>query len=76
MSAPGVSTLGANFLMENSWKYQRKAVNLYTKLTIMAKAVKSTDSGVSKLQEALDKLNKAYGAGTVLALDSKTNGNY
>ncbi len=62
--------------MENSWKYQRKAVNLYTKLTIMAKAVKSTDSGVSKLQEALDKLNKAYGAGTVLALDSKTNGNY
>jgi len=76
VSAPGVSTLGANFLMENSWKYQRKAVNLYTKLTIMAKAVKSTDSGVSKLQEALDKLNKAYGAGTVLALDSKTNGNY
>jgi len=43
----------------------------------MAKTVKqSTDSGVSKLQEALEKLNKAYGAGTVLALDSKTDGNY
>ncbi len=42
----------------------------------MAKAAKSTDSGVSKLQEALEKLNKAYGAGTVLALDSKTDGHY
>jgi len=43
----------------------------------MAKAVKQpTDSGVSKLQEALDKLNKAYGTGTVLALDSKTDGHY
>ena len=41
----------------------------------MAKAVKQ-DSGVSKFQEALDKLNKAYGAGTVLALDSKTDGHY
>lgn len=77
VSAPGVSTLGANFLMKNSWKYQEKVVDLYTKLTIMAKAAKqSTDSGVSKLQEALDKLNKAYGTGTVLALDSKTDGNY
>ena len=42
----------------------------------MAKAVKQTDSGVSKLQDALDKLNKAYGVGTVLALDSKTDGHY
>lgn len=42
----------------------------------MAKTVKSTDSGVSKFQEALDSLNKKYGAGTVLALDSKTNGDY
>ena len=42
----------------------------------MAKAVKPTDSGVSKLQDALDKLNKAYGTGTVLALDSKTDGHY
>lgn len=29
-----------------------------------------------KFQEALDKLNKQYGMGTVLALDSKTHGNY
>ena len=42
----------------------------------MAKAVKQTDSGVSKLQDALDKLNKAYGTGTVLSLDSKTDGHY
>jgi recombination protein RecA len=38
------------------------------------KAVES--SGKSKIQDALDKLNKAYGVGTVLALDSKTNGDY
>ena len=61
VSAPGISILGALFLMKKVWKYQRNIVNLYTKLTIMAKAAKSTDSGVSKLQEALDKLNKAYG---------------
>jgi recombination protein RecA len=42
----------------------------------MAKAAKTTDSGVSKFQEALDKLNKAYGVGTVLTLDSKTGGDY
>jgi recombination protein RecA len=41
----------------------------------MAKA-KAETSGSSKFQEALDKLNKTYGVGTVLALDSKTNGNY
>jgi recombination protein RecA len=41
----------------------------------MAKA-KTETSGASKFQEALDKLNKTYGVGTVLALDSKTNGNY
>lgn len=41
----------------------------------MAKA-KQTDSGVSKFQEALDKLNKAYGVGTVLTLDSKGGGDY
>ena len=29
-----------------------------------------------KFQEALDKLNKQYGMGTVLALDSKTHGDY
>lgn len=41
----------------------------------MAKSVKQ-ESAVSKFQEALDKLNKTYGAGTVLTLDSKTNGDY
>jgi recombination protein RecA len=41
----------------------------------MAKS-KTETSGASKFQEALDKLNKTYGVGTVLALDSKTNGNY
>jgi recombination protein RecA len=30
----------------------------------------------SKFQEALDKLNKTYGEGTVLTLDSKTDGKY
>lgn len=38
------------------------------------KAVES--SGKSKIQDALDKLNKAYGVGTILALDSKTSGEY
>jgi recombination protein RecA len=42
----------------------------------MAKAAKTADSGVSKFQEALDKLNKAYGVGTVLTLDSKGSGEY
>ena len=42
----------------------------------MAKAAKTVDSGVSKFQDALDKLNKAYGVGTVLTLDSKSNLNY
>ena len=43
----------------------------------MAKAKQeSSDSKQSKVQEALDKLNKTYGVGTVLALDSKTGGDY
>lgn len=42
----------------------------------MAKAAKTVDSGVSKFQDALDKLNKAYGVGTVLTLNSKSNTNY
>jgi recombination protein RecA len=71
-----VSTSGALFFSEKVWKYQRKRLILYTKLTIMAKAVKTADSGVSKYQEALEKLNKQYGAGTVLALDSKSDGEY
>ena len=40
----------------------------------MAKAKEASSS--SKLQEALDKLEKAYGQGTVLALDSKSGGDY
>jgi recombination protein RecA len=40
----------------------------------MAKAKEARSS--SKLQEALDKLEKSYGVGTVLALDSKTGGDY
>ena len=42
----------------------------------MAKAAKQADSGVSKFQEALDKLNKTYGVGTILTLDSKSDGHY
>lgn len=32
--------------------------------------------GKSKLDEAMEKLNKSYGQGTVLTLDDKTTGNY
>lgn len=43
----------------------------------MAKKVKEEGSeGKSKFQEALDKLNKTYGIGTVITLDSKSTGNY
>ena len=41
----------------------------------MAKAKEAQESK-GKFQDALDRLNKAYGVGTVLALDSKTNGVY
>ncbi len=41
----------------------------------MAKKVEKTETS-SKLQEALDALNKKYGQNTVLTLDSKTTGNY
>ncbi len=34
------------------------------------------ESGKGKLQDALDKLNKQYGLGSVLTLASKTGGNY
>ena len=37
---------------------------------------KAKEASSSKLQEALDKLEKSYGVGTVLALDSKTGGDY
>ena len=42
----------------------------------MAKAAKAQEGSISKFQDALDKLNKAYGVGTVLTLDSKSTGNY
>ena len=42
----------------------------------MAKAKQESSETKSKFQEALDKLNKTYGVGTILALDSKTDGNY
>jgi recombination protein RecA len=41
----------------------------------MAKKAQQTESG-NKFQDAVDKLNKQYGLGTVLALDSKSGGDY
>jgi recombination protein RecA len=41
----------------------------------MAKKAASTESS-NKFQEALDRLNKTYGVGTILELDSKNNNNY
>jgi len=40
----------------------------------MAKAKETTTT--NKFQEVLEKLNKTYGVGTVLTLDSKTDGDY
>lgn len=37
---------------------------------------KENSEDLSKFQAALDKLNKTYGAGTILELDSKIGGNY
>jgi recombination protein RecA len=42
----------------------------------MAKKKQEETEGKSKLQEVLDKLNKQYGVGTVLTLDSKSTGEY
>ena len=42
----------------------------------MAKAKAESSETKSKFQDAMDKLNKAYGVGTILALDSKTEGKY
>lgn len=43
----------------------------------MAKKIKEESiEKISKLQETLTNLNKKYGTGTILALDSKTTGNY
>lgn len=41
----------------------------------MAKKQTSSE-GKSKMEEAMEKLNKAYGKGSVLALDAKTGGDY
>jgi recombination protein RecA len=41
----------------------------------MAKKAASTESS-NKFQEALERLNKTYGVGTILELDSKNNNNY
>jgi recombination protein RecA len=41
----------------------------------MAKSKEAPESK-GKFQDALDKLNKTYGVGTILTLDSKTTGNY
>jgi len=35
-----------------------------------------TESSKSKLQETLDKLNKAYGQGSIITLDTRLDGNY
>jgi len=40
-----------------------------------AKKTEDNDKG-TKLQETIDKLNKAYGVGTILSLDSKSIGDY
>lgn len=37
---------------------------------------KETTEGKSKFEQALEKLNKAYGIGSVITLDSKTTGDY
>lgn len=42
----------------------------------MAKKQESTEVKVSKLDEALEKLNKQYGKNTVLSLNSKSGGDY
>ena len=39
-------------------------------------AKKQTKETANTFEQALEKLNKQYGTGTVLALDSKTEGNY
>jgi len=36
----------------------------------------ATKETTNKFQEAMDKLNKTYGVGSILALDSKTGGDY
>jgi recombination protein RecA len=42
----------------------------------MAKKATSNAESSNKFQDALDRLNKTYGVGTILELDSKNNNNY
>tara|TARA_R110000868_G_scaffold30607_4_gene113047 strand:- start:595 stop:1719 length:1125 start_codon:yes stop_codon:yes gene_type:complete len=63
------------FLSKISLLFEEILLNLHSKLLIMAKAKESSESK-SKFQDVLDKLNKTYGVGTILTLDSKTNGKY
>jgi recombination protein RecA len=42
----------------------------------MAKKATSNTESSNKFQDALDRLNKTYGVGTILELDSKNNNNY
>ena len=42
----------------------------------MAKSTKETTTANDKFKEALEKLNKQYGVGTVFTLDEKTDGGY
>ena len=42
----------------------------------MAKKAVSNSESSNKFQDALDRLNKTYGVGTILELDSKNNNNY
>lgn len=42
----------------------------------MAKSKQETSESKNKIQEALEKLNKTYGVGTILSLDGKARGNY
>lgn len=43
---------------------------------VVKKEKKEGESTKNKLQEAMDQLNKTYGVGSILALDSKTTGDY
>ena len=68
------------FCAKNMELINKNFVNLYSKNNyIMAKKQKETEGGgvgANKFQEALDRLNKTYGVGSILELDSKKIGNY
>jgi len=71
--SPNVSTFWGSFFCQN----EKNLLTLQTKINKnMAKATKEAPESKGRFQDALDKLNKAYGVGTVLTLDSKTTGDY